>query len=345
MTKFIGPFLVFCLAAVGAMSAWKIDWVPPSFEEFEDGATQLSFEDAFGDSLIISDISIQSWNAFKYAMFGETLSGAVAGRDNWLFSSEEYQVADDFDAVFDQSLDFIVSSIAQIEAAGSNAIVVLIPDKARMESDRTSRTRPDILNGRYDRAVRELSKAGISVLDPRKELLSAQKSAPIFLERDTHWTPYGAHVVAKLVGPKIAEIAQSQSVFETKEIETISHQGDLLKFADSGRWNDRLGLIEEDVQLHKTTQMQSGDLSAGLFGDVSIPATLIGTSFSAIPKWNFAGFLMQESTTDILNKAEQGQGPFTPMAAYLNEIEARAGISDVVIWEIPERYLTVEAKE
>ena len=41
------------------------------------------------------------------------------------------------------------------------------------------------------------------------------------------------------------------------------------------------------------------------------------------------------------NIAVQGQGPITPMANFLSDDSALSTDLKLVIWEIPERYLTV----
>jgi alginate O-acetyltransferase complex protein AlgJ len=68
---------------------------------------------------------------------------------------------------------------------------------------------------------------------------------------------------------------------------------------------------------------------------------LLGTSFSADRRWNFEGALKQALEVDVQNIAVQGQGPITPMANFLSDDSALSTDLKLVIWEIPERYLTV----
>ena len=87
-----------------------------------------------------------------------------------------------------------------------------------------------------------------------------------------------------------------------------------------------------------------------LFSSIELPeVVLLGTSFSADRRWNFDGALKQAFAVDIQNLAEQGQGPIAPMARFLsdylpdhlpNQLQESDNLK-LVIWEIPERYLSV----
>src|SRR5690606_19340461 len=88
----------------------------------------------------------------------------------------------------------------------------------------------------------------------------------------------------------------------------------------------------------RTLEEQSSD-SDSLFVDSTVPVALVGTSYSANPKWNFDGALRQALGSDLLNFAEDGQGPLLPMLKFLQSEELREAPPQWVIWEFPERYL------
>jgi alginate O-acetyltransferase complex protein AlgJ len=83
------------------------------------------------------------------------------------------------------------------------------------------------------------------------------------------------------------------------------------------------------------------DPGNALFGDQSFPVALVGTSYSANPQWNFEGFLKEALQTDILNAADEGRGPFETMKDYLEDDSFATNPPDLIVWEIPERYLSV----
>ena len=101
------------------------------------------------------------------------------------------------------------------------------------------------------------------------------------------------------------------------------------------------GLTAETVHAYEVGAAAAGSGGPGLFGEIVIPVTLVGTSYSGDPRWAFEDALRLELGLDVLNVAAEGEGPFEPMREYLRS-EAISEVSpDLVVWEIPERYLTL----
>ncbi|HSH13696.1 MAG TPA: hypothetical protein VLA15_08100, partial [Desulfurivibrionaceae bacterium] len=76
-----------------------------------------------------------------------------------------------------------------------------------------------------------------------------------------------------------------------------------------------------------------------LFSDQQTDLVLVGTSYSANPLWDFPGALRRYLGKDLINVAEEGQGPFEPMTEYLQSEEFLSNRPSLVLWEFPERYL------
>jgi alginate O-acetyltransferase complex protein AlgJ len=68
---------------------------------------------------------------------------------------------------------------------------------------------------------------------------------------------------------------------------------------------------------------------------------LVGTSYSQDERWGFADALKVALGADVLNVAARGEGPFAPMRAYLEGETVVDVPPELVVWEIPERYLTI----
>ena len=66
---------------------------------------------------------------------------------------------------------------------------------------------------------------------------------------------------------------------------------------------------------------------------------LVGTSYSANALWSFEPQLKAALGKDVLNLAEQGHGPFVPMADVIRQLDAGNLHPRAIIWEIPVRYL------
>ena len=177
-------------------------------------------------------------------------------------------------------------------------------------------------------------------MDLQQVLANLQEQGQAFLRTDTHWTPEGARAVAQAVAPQINSATSTRTEYSTQSGTPEAYKGDLLAFLNLGIFAGPLGVEPDTVTPYQTAPISSGGLD--LFGETSVAATLVGTSYSALPEWNFVGFLQEASSTDIISKAQLGLGPFVPMQTYIDELRSGEPIPEVVIWEIPERYLTLE---
>lgn len=339
--RYSGLAIMVAMTVVGAATSLRTDWADPFADPFVDGATQAAIEDAIDDALVIRTASIQGWTAFRYAVFGEGLPGVVPGRNGWLFTDEEFIADDGFEARRQASVARIVSDVETLQAMGSTVIVALLPDKARVMSEHVVGARPPQVEARYEDTRADLAALGVQTVDLLTILGGDKSTSDPFLRTDTHWTPEGAARVAAALAPAIRSATSTRTTFETLPEATIEHDGDLLAFLDTGPFASVFGFDPESVVVQSTLPIETAD-AGSLFGDATVNAVLVGTSYSAIPKWNFLGFLQQASETDILNMAEEGNGPFVPMTNFLTELANGVPIPEVVIWEIPERYLTLE---
>ncbi|MBX9755308.1 MAG: alginate O-acetyltransferase, partial [Pseudomonadaceae bacterium] len=101
-----------------------------------------------------------------------------------------------------------------------------------------------------------------------------------------------------------------------------------------------------DQLQQRSTAVQQAEPAAGagdLFSDSQVPVALVGTSYSANPRWNFLGALRQALGSDVLNYAEDGHGPLLPMLKYLQSAGLKDSPPQLVIWEFPERYLPMSS--
>jgi alginate O-acetyltransferase complex protein AlgJ len=337
--KYSGAVLVGLLACVGIATALRADFSSAFATDFEDGSTQQELEIAFDDSLPHRSASLSIWNALRFGLFQETAEGAVAGKGGWLFTAEEYENALGADLRFANAIDTIVGTAATLRTHDIHLVVALIPDKSRIYSEFLRGNRPAPVLGRYATARALMLEDGIDAPDLASALLKAREEAPVFLERDTHWTPFGARAVAQTLAGSVRAHSQNRSEFEVTPAPAIAHSGDLLNFVETGPFAEGLGLLPETVAQFDIYPING---SVGLFDDPApVEVVLIGTSYSANALWQFADFLGLESEAEVLNLSQVGRGPFLPMAEFLKaDITAENSFS-VVVWEIPERFLTL----
>lgn len=337
--KYTGAVLMVLLVCVGVTTTLRADFSQALFSEFEDGVTQQALESDFDDSLPHRNAALNGWNAVRYGLFNETAKGAVAGKNSWLFTAEEYEYDAAAGQRFAQRMAIIADTAEILRAQDIHLVVALLPDKARIYPDFLRKPRPALAMDRYANARAQLLAQGIDAPDLYAALMAARATAPVFLERDTHWTPFGAQVIAEALADAVQRNSPNRSVFEIDPALPTDHTGDLLNFVETGPFAVPLGLLPETVAQFDI--YPSGD-SLGLFDDPPpVDVALIGTSYSANPVWQFADFLKLESETDLLNLSQVGQGPFVPMAQFLKADIGTENSFAVVVWEIPERFLTL----
>ena len=334
-----GLCLIAAAGLLGVATLWRADFREVLARPFEDGATQLALEERINEAMPIRDISIAGWNVLRFALFGEMLEGGVAGRDGWLFTAEEYRQPPDHAERLTRSVTRILADTARLRAAGVPVIVALVPDKARIARRYLAHARPALVEARYDAALAALTGAaaktagGLRVVDlrPALEAIGADEA---YLRQDTHWTAAGARAAAGAIAA--AGGISGTAEFVTAQTGSQPRAGDLVRFVAPGPFAGWAGLDPVEVPQFATTR--PGDL----FGDTGGPqGVLVGTSYSAVPDWNFPGFLMETLRHDMLDLSDEGRGPFAPMEDFLKGLDSAAPPA-FVIWEIPERYLTVE---
>ena len=297
-------------------------------EGWRNGAYQRGYESRFETSLPLQGIASITWAALRWHLLREPSDGAVVGRGNWLFTAEEFKAPADPNNLEDALLKTAME-------LGKNQIIlvpVIVPDKARVHSQRLVRGRSAMFNERYDRTLRTIQQLGLRVVDLRPALDFPQS----FMRTDTHWSPRGAEKAAQAIAEVLSNIPYERQEVETTKSGRVSFEGDLESFVNNGNFN---GSHSEFVETYETTVAAADDL----FGDVDIPFALVGTSYSANPAFHFEGFLKQHLQAEVLNASVVGQGPFTTMKTFLSELPDLASPPSVVIWEIPERYLSTRS--
>jgi alginate O-acetyltransferase complex protein AlgJ len=315
------------LAGVEALSADSIlrgKWSP-------------KFEKSLGEVLPVSAPSRGLWGQVEYALFHQGRKGVFIGANGWLFTDQELSCPPQYARNMQDNLDFIAQAREKLAASGAKLAVVLVPAKARAVSYRLGAELPSCRTGLYGQLRDSLVARGIPVAD----LLSAmQSSVPdeLYLRTDTHWTPQGARLAAGVAGKAVRaaypDLALPVQKFSSHMGDIKAHEGDLLRYVPG------VEIRHDRIESYTTeAPVLTASAGQGLFGDDSAPqVTLVGTSYSANAKWNFAGFLKESLKADVLNAAEEGQGPFAVMDKYLQADTWKASPPRLVVWEMPERY-------
>lgn len=303
------------------------------------------YQAAFEEGLLIREPATSLWSLFRYLVFREGREGVLIGTDGWLFTSEELEYYPDEAAQTERWLDYAAEVRDRLAERDIGLVVALVPAKARIYEANLGRYRlPGYVRPRYERFRLGLSERGIAAPDLVDALSPADSGGEqTFLRTDTHWTPAGALAAADALSGSIASVLETKNASRTRFVrdagESVVHRGDLLTFLPLGPFAERFG--PEPDRVREVSTSRADDREAGLFDDVSIPVTLVGTSYSAGELWDFAGAIRATADADVLNVATQGEGPFVPMRDYLELGEIEETQPVLVVWEIPERYVPV----
>jgi alginate O-acetyltransferase complex protein AlgJ len=344
--RLAGWFLALFLAASLVLSLANPALLRLPDEPWLGGSWTAALQEAFDDESPLLRPATTAWGVLEYALFHQGRAGLLVGSDGWLFSSEE------FDYPFDPELGerTLAGNLAAIAEVGERLaeddirlVVALLPAKARVYPERLGRYRlPAGPEERYEASLAALRRAGVPTVDLLSTLEWAKATNPVFLRTDTHWTPFGAAVAAEAVAAEITALGPfhwlHETPFVTRGAEPRPHRGDLAAFLPLGPFYDALG-PKDDILLANTTTA-AGGANGDLFAEVELPVTVVGTSYSQDERWNFAGALRQALGSDLLVAAQRGGGPYLPMLDYLQGDAYRSAPPKVVVWEIPERYLS-----
>lgn len=305
-----------------------------------DGSWATTYQADFDAASALLAPARTVWGAIDASLFGQGRPGVLVGADGWLFSREEYATVPDADAAIAAWSDRIALVRDELADLGIRLVVAPIPSKASLAGSHAPAPLPAAAARRYGDLIDALEARGVIVSDLRPAL--SREPAP-FLRTDTHWTPAGAAAAAQAIAATVRERAPFPGLGETRFETTVAapeeRWGDLTTFLDLGPLLDDLGPPPDVIAVPTTTSLAPP--STDLFGRVEVPVALVGTSYSADPTWNTAGALRDALGADVIDAALTGLGPWEPMHRYLTGETLRASPPEVVIWEIPERYLTL----
>jgi len=338
-----GVFLFLVLLLSGVLSLLYPTTFPSlRLSKLMNGEWTVDYQKNYEDGLILKEPALAIWTAIRYVLFAEGQEGVLIGEDGWLYTTEEFREMDRTGRTMAEALEYIREVRDALSARGIVLVVVLVPTKAGIYSEHLERYElPSSVSRRYEIVRQKILSLGIDTPDLMTTLLQAKQKSDVFLKTDTHWTAYGARIVAEalggVVGPKLNSLGSLRGNYTTEHLGQREWRGDLLNFIPLGPLLAVLELPMDTIE--EVVTIDASESTLGLFDELQIPVALVGTSYSTGEAWNFYGALRVALQADVLNTAIEGQGPFVPMKRYLESPTLDDPRPDVVIWEIPERYL------
>lgn len=291
-------------------------------------------------SLVFYDEFVTLYSRLIYHVFNDGLPGLIIGKNGWFFTREEWKYDRDSENNFEKNLAFIKYTQSSLSQYNVKLLIIPIPLKSEIYRDYTASSIPSEIAEKYDFFKKFLEDNSIHYCDLYPPFKNKHHDEKLFFKNDTHWTPYGADIAALETSKCLNTPYWKKRGYARTNGEILSHSGDLSSFLPL---SDKEILMSETFQSYHYAEAENNHSASALFGDEEHDIALVGTSYSANPKWQFVGALQYNLSASILNFAKEAHGPFANMESYLAYIEAEKKYPKLVIWEIPQRYLLLSS--
>ncbi|MBY0338813.1 MAG: cell division protein FtsQ [Acetobacteraceae bacterium] len=276
--------------------------------------------------------------SIRYVLFRSGGPQVRLGCDGWLFLTEELRPWDGAAEAMAARTAALARIEGRLREQGVALAVVLVPDKARVQSaSLCGAPLSEQAAARHDAAFSALRAAGLARVVP---LLPALTSEPaLYYRTDTHWNQRGAALAASAVVAALGDVDLARDkAFRTEAAgEETDGPGDLLRLMGL----DRAGWPRPapDRERRETTTEQDGsEAGGGLLDDTPAPeVALVGSSYSL--NANFHGRLQEAIQGVVFNGAKAGGGFAGAAREYFTGPTFAESPPRLVIWEIPERVL------
>jgi len=339
--------LVMLAGATQAFIAWRKPselGLTASWHDLAIGKTTHKLDTDLDERMPQRNHLIAFANGLRYRLLHGGNDDVAIGRDGWLFLTEELRYDGPAAQPFEVRIRLITDAQRALSAQGVELLIALVPDKSRVYSQYLmTGAYPDYHASRYADALRELRHNRVSVVDLLTPLEAGRADGATYYRTDSHWNQRGAHIAADAIA-RVAfggQACDPATLFQTKTTgPAVTRSGDLVRLLGLDHANNLLR-PRPDLEYPVLTAEQPSDDAGGmgLFGDAGVPVVLTGTSFSM--RANFHGALQEAMQCRVLDSAQDGGGLLTSTEAYLKDDAFKESKPKLLIWEVPERFLTL----
>ncbi len=190
----------------------------------------------------------------------------------------------------------------------------------------------------FEDMLKDLRSTGMIVPSLLEASQSVTGEKPFYFARDHHWTDWGSRASAEAVAAALKNNAVYMDQPKVQFTSTKKYDVQL----KAGIATELQRLCTDDLPpeplKHFTTQLNAEGADA-LFGDVGgEPSVLVGTSFSAVPHFNFDGFLSEKTGLNISNRSVSGGGIYNALISYTSSKQFEKTKPPFLFWETPSSY-------
>ncbi|HYN19460.1 MAG TPA: hypothetical protein VE078_00755 [Thermoanaerobaculia bacterium] len=214
------------------------------FKEFGKAGTLLGgmtrFEDRLEEESWVVEDLLPPVQLFLTGLLGAGNEQVYPGRDRWLFHRPGVELLTGPAFSEEDVLSALLDLRDDLAARGIRLVVLPAPAKATVHPERlTARpVRPPVQNASFSDLVRRLEREGIEVIDLAPLLVGAK--SPQYLATDTHWTPDGMELAAKVLAGWIEASVPLQGrrqawTREERQVEGVGDLGRMLELPPGQR--------------------------------------------------------------------------------------------------------------
>ncbi|MEN9437431.1 MAG: hypothetical protein RIR09_2086 [Pseudomonadota bacterium] len=314
--------------------------LPISLSDFREGRTTAALEKQIDQKLPVRNALIATANSLRFLLTNGAGEQVRVGKQGWLFLTDELRFDANGHTNFKARVDLLDTATRRLDAVGVKLVVALVPDKARVYSEKLSGGQfPEYNHARYQDALSALRARGVIAIDLLAPLTSAAADSEVYYRTDTHWNQAGARIAAQSIAKAVQQLPiqiEDTQFSTTVATDVTERSGDLIRLM--GLENTHVFFRPRaDFEASSTTIPLSTDSPDALFGDAGVSVVLTGTSYSL--RGNFHGYLQQALGAKVLNAAKDGGGFLQAMTDYLKDDSFRLAKPKVIVWEIPERFV------
>jgi alginate O-acetyltransferase complex protein AlgJ len=246
------------------------------------------------------------------------------------------------------NLELIASINKILGKRNIKMVFALVPMVERIYENKLPATFPLPASSRtlYQKALPVLKTKGVIAPDLNTPLLELAKRGdpqfPLFMRQDNHWSTLGAFESSKIVAENIRTTFPSilatlpEVKYELTWGKPQPFNGNYFKnFSEADR--NRVGQeLFKPIDFSTKGVTGSGD---ALLKAHDIGITVVGTSFTENPSFQFSNAIGFHLNRETINVAYSGAGPWTPMLRYLSSDTFQNAPPKILVWEFPESFL------
>ena len=339
---FVAVMALGLIEMVFAITRYRDLDVPTGWDNFRQGRLTTTLEKQLDFKLPQRDMLIAVANDLRYLLLRGSSDAVRVGRHGWLFLAEELQYDPAGASNLVARADLMQAVARHMQQQGITLAVALVPDKARIYGEELPAGEyPGYNSGRYAQVMQALHDRQVQAVDLYTPLRQASQHEEVYYRGDTHWNQRGAQIAAREIAAAVQTVAlQPATRYETGPSgPRAPRTGDLVRMMGLDTLPAALRPGDDMEMPQQTQALQTPDApAASLFGDASVPVTLLGTSYSQ--RANFQGALQQALSAQVLNMSQDGGGFLQAARHYYADDAFKSSPPRLIIWEVPERFFT-----